>query len=81
MGASDQTKNTDCVKTNFEVLIFQTPEEADKPWMDFWPERQFCCLPDMVDSGICPPEQTGHLIKPEEIFASDGYVSFITFLL
>ena len=67
----------ECVKTNFEVLIFQTPEDADRPWMDFWPDRQFCCLPDMVDNGICPPEQTGHLIKPEEIFASDGVITLL----
>jgi len=45
-------QNEECVKTNFEVLIFQAPEEADKPWMDYWPSRQFCCLPDMVDDGV-----------------------------
>jgi hypothetical protein len=33
---TDKLHNEECVKTNFEVLIFQTPEEADKPWMDYW---------------------------------------------
>ena len=70
-------QNEECVKTNFEVLIFQTPEDADKPWMDYWPNRQFCCLPDMVDNGICLPEQTGHLIKPEAIFASEGVITLL----
>ena len=65
----------ECVKTNFEVLIFQSPVDGDKPWMDYWPSRQFCCLPEMVDAGTCLPEQTGHLIKPEEIFASEGVIT------
>jgi hypothetical protein len=45
--------------------------------MDYWPDRQFCCLPDMVDNDICLPEQTGHLIKPEGIFASEGIITLL----
>jgi hypothetical protein len=40
-----------CVKTTFELLIFQSPVDSNKPWMDYWPDREYCCLPEMVDSG------------------------------
>ena len=38
-----------CKDTNFEILMFEEPPA--KPWMDYWPDRQFCCTLEMVAAG------------------------------
>jgi hypothetical protein len=38
-----------CKDTTFEILMFEEPPA--KPWMDYWPNRQFCCTLEMVTSG------------------------------
>ncbi len=41
----------DCTKTDFDILLFQSPVDSDVPWMDLWPNRDFCCSEDSVQSG------------------------------
>ena len=38
-----------CANSTFEILMFEEP--GDQYWMDYWPENQFCCTPDMVAEG------------------------------
>eukprot|EP00596_Hydrurales_sp_CCMP1899_P000534 CAMPEP_0119040878 /NCGR_PEP_ID=MMETSP1177-20130426/10928_1 /TAXON_ID=2985 /ORGANISM="Ochromonas sp, Strain CCMP1899" /LENGTH=530 /DNA_ID=CAMNT_0007006361 /DNA_START=43 /DNA_END=1635 /DNA_ORIENTATION=- len=54
-----------CPNVNFEVLMFEEPKE--KPWMEYWPNKQFCCTNDMVTAGDCFPEQMNKLIVPLEL--------------
>ena len=54
-----------CPDATFEILMFEEP--AAKPWMDYWPDRQFCCTEDMAAAGDCFKEQVGRLLVPTEI--------------
>ena len=57
--------DTKCPDATFEILMFEEPPA--KPWMDYWPERQFCCTQDMAGAGECFQEQVGKLLVPADI--------------
>jgi hypothetical protein len=56
--------NPACKETLFEIFIFKA--EANKFWMDFWPNRDFCCTADAVTRGDCIDKERGHMITPRD---------------
>ena len=46
---ADKKAGSICKDSSFEILMFEEPPA--KPWMDYWPDRQFCCTSDMVKAG------------------------------
>lgn len=64
-GTITEHLSQNCDKTTFNLLMIQEPNE--KYWMDYWPDRQFCCTQAMVDSGSCLPEQLDSLLLSPEI--------------
>lgn len=38
-----------CKDVTFEVLMFEDPK--DRPWMDYWPEGDYCCTESVVEAG------------------------------
>ena len=39
----------DCKNATFVIMMFEEPKE--KFWMDYWPNRQFCCTGEMITRG------------------------------
>lgn len=37
---------SECKNATFDIMMFEEPKE--KFWMDYWPNRQFCCTAEMV---------------------------------
>ena len=54
-----------CPDATFEILMFEEP--SAKPWMDYWPDRQFCCTQDMAGTNDCGQAQIGRMIVPPDI--------------
>jgi len=52
-----------CKNTTLELLMFVEPN--DKFWMDYWPDRNFCCTEEMVIAGLCSVENK--LIVPSTL--------------
>jgi hypothetical protein len=38
-----------CTNSTFDLLMFEEPTKQN--WMDYWPDHEFCCTPEMVKSG------------------------------
>jgi len=64
-GAIKEQLSSNCDNSTFNLMMLQEPTE--KYWMDYWPDREFCCTKDMVDSGKCNPEQLDHFIFPPDL--------------
>ena len=64
-GAIKEQLTSNCDNTTFNLMMLQEPSE--KFWMDYWPDREFCCTKEMVDADTCFPEQLGDLILPSDV--------------
>ena len=42
-------QNNPCTNSTFELLMFEEPSAQE--WMEYWPDKQFCCTSDMVTQG------------------------------
>lgn len=60
---SSASSSTDCSPVTLELLMFEEP--TDKAWMDYWPDREFCCTDELVISGYCA--NAGRLIIPSDL--------------
>lgn len=41
--------SSDCRNSTFQMLMFE--ETTEMYWMDYWPNRQFCCTSNMITEG------------------------------
>lgn len=64
-GAIKEQLTSNCDNTTFNLMMLQEPSE--KFWMDYWPDREFCCTKEMVDADTCFPEQLGDFILPSDV--------------
>ena len=67
---------TTCPTSTLELLVFEEPTEKD--WMDYWPDRNFCCTDEMVTAGYCSstdklyiPNDMSELFVTQFIITSD----------
>ena len=42
----DKPSVSECKNATFDIMMFEEPKE--KFWMDYWPNRQFCCTSEMI---------------------------------
>jgi len=59
----DIVDKSTCGNTTIELLMFVEP--SDRYWMDYWPDRNFCCTEEMVIAGTCSVENK--LIVPSAL--------------
>lgn len=52
-----------CTNSTLEILMFEEP--TGKAWIDYWPERDFCCTQELINRGKCFVE--GTLILPSTL--------------
>ena len=64
-GAITEKLSNSCDNTTFNMMMLQEPTE--RYWMDYWPDREFCCTKDMVNAGACSPEQLDDFILPSNV--------------
>lgn len=60
---SKTTAYESCSNSSFQILMFEEP--TGKPWIEYWPDRNFCCTQDLINSGKCFEE--GSLILPSTL--------------